>query len=149
MFKVVKKRSVTPDLILEDVNYEDQGEYVCEAVNMIGGEKRVVRSEVVKVEVEGVPLVTRMVSEVVAVSGRDVRLEAEFCSDPLPLRNTWEWEDVSLPAGSTFTNIYPFIFVQNFLHIITLLGTEIERSGTKYTAELEEHPSNKDCYISR
>ena len=83
---------------------------------MIGGEKRVVRSEVVKVEVEGVPLVTRMVSEVVAVSGRDVRLEAEFCSDPLPLRNTWEWEDVSLPAGSTFTNIYPFIFCAKFSH---------------------------------
>ena len=116
---------------------------------MIGGEKRVVRSEVVKVEVEGVPLVTRMVNEVVAVSGRDVRLEAEFCSDPLPLRNTWEWEDISLPAGSIFTNIYPFFYHFQHFYIITFLGTEIERSGTKYTAELEEHPINKDCYISR
>ena len=35
---------------------------------------------------EGVPLVTRSIGEVVAVSGRDVRLEAEFCSDPLPLK---------------------------------------------------------------
>ena len=114
------------DLLISEVTYGDQGEYVCEAVNIIGGERRVVRSEVVRVEVEGVPLVTRMINEVVAVSGRDVRLEAEFCSDPLPLRNTWEWEDVSLPAG-----------------------TEILRSGTTYKAELTEHPTIKDCYISR
>ena len=122
----VKKRSMEKDLVISEVTYGDQGEYVCEAVNIIGGERRVVRSEVVRVEVEGVPLVTRMINEVVAVSGRDVRLEAEFCSDPLPLRNTWEWEDVSLPAG-----------------------TEILRSGTTYKAELTEHPTIKDCYISR
>ena len=40
---------MSPDLVLENITYEDQGEYVCEAVNIIGGEKRVVRSEVVKV----------------------------------------------------------------------------------------------------
>ena len=31
------------------------------------------------------PRVTRILEEAVAVSGRDVRLEAEFCSDPEPL----------------------------------------------------------------
>ena len=40
--------------------------------------------------------------------------------------DTWDWEDIVLPAGD-----------------------EIKRSGTKYTAELVEHPVNKDCYISR
>ena len=34
---------------------------------------------------KGMPRVTRILEEAVAVSGRDVRLEAEFCSDPEPL----------------------------------------------------------------
>ncbi len=38
-----------------------------------------------QVEVKGMPRVTRILEEAVAVSGRDVRLEAEFCSDPEPL----------------------------------------------------------------
>ena len=39
----------------------------------------------IQVEVKGMPRVTRILEEAVAVSGRDVRLEAEFCSDPEPL----------------------------------------------------------------
>jgi hypothetical protein len=80
----------------------------------LGGEKRVARSGVIRLEVAGAPLVSRTVQEVVAVSGRDVSLEAEFCSDPLPLRNTWQWGSVVLPAGSEL--------------------------GGKYRAEMVEHP---------
>jgi hypothetical protein len=69
---------------------------------------------VVRLEVAGAPLVSRSVQEVVAVSGRDVSLEAEFCSDPVPLRNTWQWGSVVLPAGSDL--------------------------GGKYRAEMVEHP---------
>ena len=115
-----------PELLLEYVKYEDEGEYVCEAVNTIASEQRVVRSEVLHVKVERMPQVTRVLSEVVAVSGRDVKLEAEFCSDPAPVKNTWEWADVSLPAS-----------------------TEIEYAGTIYSAKLVNHPQHKDCYISR
>ena len=64
----VKKRSMSKDLIIEEVRYSDQGEYVCEAVNVIGGERRVVRSGVVRLEVEGVPLVTRMLNEVYSIN---------------------------------------------------------------------------------
>ena len=67
-----------------------------------------------RLEVAGAPLVSRTIQEVVAVSGRDVSLEAEFCSDPVPLRNTWQWGSVVLPAGSEL--------------------------GGKYRAELVEHP---------
>ncbi len=81
---------------------------------LAGGEKRVARSGVVRLEVAGAPMVSRSVQDVVAVSGRDVSLEAEFCSDPEPLRNTWQWGSIVLPTGNEL--------------------------GGKYRAELVQHP---------
>ena len=40
------------DLFINNVTYGDEGEYVCEAVNVIGGEQRIVRSQVVKVNIQ-------------------------------------------------------------------------------------------------
>ena len=119
----VRKRSYTADLVIEDVGYEDQGEYTCMASNSIGRERRQVQSDVVRLEVAGVPQVVKEGGEVTGVIGRDVRLEGQFCSDPMPLRNTWEWDGVVLPAGS-------------------------EIDG-RYKAELVAHPDMEDCYISR
>ena len=119
----VRKRSRMADLVIEDVGYEDQGEYSCMASNSVGGERRQVQSDVVRLEVAGVPQVVKEVGEVVGVTGRDVRLEGQFCSDPMPVRNTWEWGGVVLPAGS-------------------------EIDG-RYKAELVSHPHKEDCYISR
>ena len=119
----VRKRSHTADLVIEDVGYEDQGEYICMATNSIGGEKREVQSDVVRLEVAGEPQVVKEVGEVMGIHGRDVRLEGEFCSDPVPVKNTWEWGGVVLPAGS-------------------------EVDG-RYKAELVPHPHMEDCYISR
>ena len=97
----VQRRGYTADLIIEDVMYEHQGEYVCEAVNKIGGERRAAQSEPVKIEVAGAPQVARAaVGQVTVTSGGDAELEVEFCSDPLPQKNTWEWGSVVLPAGS-------------------------------------------------
>jgi len=119
----VRKRSYTSDLAIEDVGYEDQGEYSCMASNSIGGERRQVQSEVVRLEVAGVPQVVKSVREVDGITGRDVRIEGHFCSDPMPVLNTWQWDGVVLPAGS-------------------------EIDG-RYKAELEPHPHMADCYISR
>jgi len=119
----VRRRSKTAHLLIEDVRYEDQGEYSCMASNSIGGEMRQVQSEVVRLDVAGVPLVVKDLGEVVGVNGRDVILEGEFCSDPGPVKNTWEWGGVVLPAGS-------------------------EVDG-RYKAELVPHPHIEDCYISR
>ena len=51
-------RSSSSELVLESVSYTDQGEYYCEAMNVIGGEKRVVLSAIVRLEVAGAPLVS-------------------------------------------------------------------------------------------
>lgn len=60
-----------------------------------GGEKREARSSVVEVEVAGAPQAVAQAGEVVGLDGSDVRLEAEFCSDPHPTENTWQWDEVS------------------------------------------------------
>ena len=118
-----RTRSYTANLVVEDVGYGDQGEYRCVAINRIGGERREVESEPVKIEVTGAPQVVKQVGEVVGIHGSDVRLEAEFCSDPVPSESTWEWGGVVLPTGS-------------------------EVDG-RYKAELVTHPHMEDCYISR
>jgi len=119
----VRKRSYSTNLVIEDVSYKDQGEYMCMASNLIGGERRQVQSEVVRLEVAGVPQVVNEGGKVTGVTGQDVQLEGQFCSDPMPVRNTWEWGGVVLPAGS-------------------------EIDG-RYKAELIAHPTMEDCYISR
>ena len=116
----VRKRSRIPDLVIEDVGYHDQGEYTCMATNSIGES---VQSKPVRLEVEGKPEVVKEVGEVLGIHGRDVSLEGEFCSDPMPVSSTWEWEGVVLPAGS-------------------------EVDG-RYKAEMVTHPDMEDCYISR
>ena len=45
----VEKRAMMSDLYIKNITYGDEGEYVCEAVNVIGGEQRIVRSQIVKV----------------------------------------------------------------------------------------------------
>jgi hypothetical protein len=120
----VLSRSYTPRLVLEDVSYSDQGEYMCVATNRIGGQRREGRSEKVRVEVVmSPPQVVKQVGEVVGIHGTDVRIEAEFCSDPVPLHTAWKWGDTVLPTGSEV--------------------------GGRYQADMVPHPHMEDCYISR
>ena len=119
----VVKRGYEAELVIGDAGYSDQGEYTCKAINMVDGERREASSNVIELKVSGVPQVVKQVGDVVGLNGRDTRLEAEFCSSPLPLRNTWEWGGTVLPAGSEL--------------------------DSKYKAELVEHPHMQNCYISR
>ena len=34
--------------------------------------------------------------------GREAEVRAEFCSDPGPIRVTWNWEQIALPAGNEY-----------------------------------------------
>ena len=45
-----------------------------------------------------------MAKEVEAVSGRDVRLEMEVCSDPIPSKTTWDWGSLRVEAGQVKFN---------------------------------------------
>ena len=120
----VQKRSSRADLVIEDVGYDDQGGYICLASNRVGGGKREVQSGVVRLEVAGAPQVVKKgKEEVTGVIGSDVELEGQFCSDPVPVRNTWEWGGVVLPTGSQIDG--------------------------RYEAELVSDPDKEDCYLSR
>lgn len=46
-----------------------------------------------------------MAKEVEAVSGRDVRLEMEVCSDPIPSKTTWDWGSLRVEAGQVLASM--------------------------------------------
>lgn len=50
-------RGYSQELIIDNVTYEHQGEFVCEAKNEINGKTRTVQSEPIKIEVSGAPQV--------------------------------------------------------------------------------------------
>ena len=41
-------------------------------------------------------------NEVAGVMTGSVEIVAEFCSDPEPIRNTWQWDDIVLPSGNQY-----------------------------------------------
>ena len=47
------KRGFEDKLVIDGTSYNDQGEYVCEAVNVIAGRRNKVQSGPVKMEVRG------------------------------------------------------------------------------------------------
>ena len=49
----VVKRGTTDRLVIEDTNYDHQGEYVCVAVNQIATRRNSIQSEPVRMEVRG------------------------------------------------------------------------------------------------
>ena len=74
----------------------------------------------------GAPQVLRysVAKKVEAISGRDVRLEMEVCSDPIPSRTTWDWGALRVDAGQ-------------------------ELKGRYLAEQMVEHPEREDCYIAR
>ena len=55
----------------------------------------------------GAPQVVRysVAKEIEAISGRDVRLEMEVCSDPVPSKTTWEWGALQVEAGKVIYDV--------------------------------------------
>ena len=75
------------------------------------------------VGVRGPPQVVSQSGQVVGIDGSDVRLEAEFCSDPSPSRSAWSWGGVVVESG------------------------EEEGQGGRFRADLVT--SSPHCYLSR
>ena len=61
----------------------------------------------------GAPQVLRysVAKEVEAVSGRDVRLEMEVCSDPIPTKTTWDWGSLRVEAGQVSNRFFHTLFM--------------------------------------
>ena len=92
-------RGYERELVIEKLDYEHQGEFVCGAKNAVGE----VQSKPVKVQVKGAPSVSKLTvaTEVVVKAGDDANLEVEFCSNPEP-RQRWRIGQIS---GGQETNI--------------------------------------------
>ena len=71
-------------LNMNDITFKDQGVYMCEVRNTIKGEHLVTRSEAIKLEVEGPPMLETKESNHYVVTGTDAKLEVKFCADPKP-----------------------------------------------------------------
>ena len=76
--------------------------YRCVASNNIGNKRREEQSEAITLDITGPPQITSTLSDVSGVMGREVEVRAEFCSDPGPIRVTWNWEQIKLPAGNEY-----------------------------------------------
>ncbi|XP_071650835.1 irregular chiasm C-roughest protein isoform X2 [Temnothorax longispinosus] len=97
-------------LILTNVTYEQQGQYICLASNKINGNIREVKSDPVSLQVVGAPRVVKpTITEkfvVVTTEGSPARLEIRLCSDPKPRLVAWEWGSTRLHAGEVLEPRY-------------------------------------------
>ncbi len=124
-------RGYSQQLLIENVTYDYQGEFVCKAVNEIGGEEREVQSEPIKVEVSGAPQVLRYTArqEVIVGIGEDAILEVEFCANPMS-NQSWHLGDMGKGSGNK---------------VILAAGT----GHGRFVAEtVRGSPDKPDCYIS-
>ena len=49
----VLKRGYEDRLVIDETTYDHQGDYVCEAINAIGGQRKIVQSDPIHIEVRG------------------------------------------------------------------------------------------------
>ena len=92
----------TGDLVLEEVSYEDSGEFLCRASNIVGGQPREVLSEPVSVEVRGAPEVRQdgTVQDIILTEGETLDLRLKFCSNPTPVIS-WRFGQLILDASKS------------------------------------------------
>ncbi|XP_057318391.1 kin of IRRE-like protein 2 isoform X1 [Microplitis mediator] len=97
-------------LILTNVTYQQQGQYICLASNTINGKVREVKSIPVSLEVVGAPRVVKPLSTekyiVSTTEGSPARLEIRLCSNPKPRLVAWEWGSTRLHAGEVLESRY-------------------------------------------
>ena len=87
-------------LVLDNIIFEDDGEYICHAHNVIRGEERITQSAPVHVTVTGPPrLYLDPDTRFETVAGADTSLEAKVCGEPRPAVQ-WRVDHLVLAAGS-------------------------------------------------
>jgi hypothetical protein len=124
-------RGYSQQLIIENVTYDYQGEFVCKATNDIKSEDRTVQSEPLRVEVTGAPQVLRYSAkhEVIVPIGAEATLKVEFCANPMS-NQSWHLGDMGNGSGNK---------------VILASGT----GHGRFVAEtVKSSPNKPDCYIS-
>ncbi|XP_075978040.1 kin of IRRE-like protein 3 isoform X2 [Anticarsia gemmatalis] len=92
--------SMTPQLQLHNVSYDQHGRYTCVATNQIGLEDRSHQSEAVTLNVLGPPVGADK-GAAHAWSGGEARVAASVCADPPPRRAAWLWGSLRLDVPQT------------------------------------------------
>ena len=116
------------ELVLDSVEYKDQGRYECRAHNTIRGQERSAKSPLVAVNVTGAPRVKESWSEVTVIRGSDAFVKVEFCADPMSKQS---WQLGGLKGGESRIILSPL--------------TQHER----FSVLAEEAASRVDCYLYR
>lgn len=124
-------RGYEQQLVIPDVTYDHQGEFVCKAMNNLNGEDHSVQSEPIRVKVSGKPQVMKYsaAQEIRAQTGEEVNIEVVFCSDPEPISASWHLGDLGSGSGN---------------NVILASGTGHER----FVVDPMRTAEKEDCYIS-
>jgi len=110
-------------LRLSHLGFEDSGQFVCAAHNIVRGEERITQAEPVTLRITGPPrLDLEPGTRFEAVSGAEAVLEVTLCGEPKP-EVRWSLGSLLLTAGT-------------------------EHSRYRATA-LTEVPTHRHCYVSR
>ncbi len=139
-------RGYEKNLVISDVGYEHQGEFVCKAINKVRGEERSVQSSGIRVDVSGEPRISKKTAAAAAsTGGREVRvqngevarLEVEFCSDPEP-EQVWH-------LGRGVTEVGG---LDHDGQVTPKLKLSAGTGHGRFSAESSRVPGREDCYVA-
>ncbi|XP_043281902.1 kin of IRRE-like protein 2 isoform X3 [Venturia canescens] len=146
-------------LILSNVTYAQQGQYICLASNKINGNLREVKSNPVSLQVVGAPRVVKPTSNekfvVSTTEGSPARLEIKLCSDPKPRLVAWEWGDTRLHAGEVLESRYraldlePLASEDCYIAILEFIHTVKEDQRLYYVIVENDHGSDRRALMLR
>ncbi|XP_034935070.1 kin of IRRE-like protein 2 [Chelonus insularis] len=148
-------------LILTNVTYEQQGQYICIASNTINGKTRQVKSTPVTLEVVGAPKIIKPLNnEKYVISTTETspaRLEIRLCSNPKPRLVAWEWgNSIRLHAGEVLESRYRALDLEPlptledcFIAILELTSTVKEDQRLYYVIVENDRGSDRRALMLR
>ncbi|XP_042903906.1 irregular chiasm C-roughest protein isoform X2 [Parasteatoda tepidariorum] len=124
---VWSERTNNATFYIQNVTYNYQGIYLCQASNTINGQFNTVKSEEIFLDVTGPPQLmienAPLVSHMVVDKDETAKIIIRFCSDPEPRRSYWEWDSFRQETNSN--------------------------TGRHDASEIQKIPNKDDCYDAR